>query len=99
MAQSKTTKTGAKSPVKKESEDPIIQKIKAGLEQVSQYLQVDGGDIQFVGYDASKGEVSVRLRGHCAGCMHAQATLKNLVEQSLKEMLGEDKIKSVVNVV
>lgn len=72
--------------------------INKALDQVRQYLRVDGGDIQFVSYDAGKGEVAVRLKGHCAGCMHAQATLKNLVEQGLKEMLGEDKIKKVVNV-
>nr|MDO8085614.1 NifU family protein [Candidatus Sigynarchaeum springense] len=70
--------------------------IDKALDQVRQYLRVDGGDIQFVGY--KDGEVSVRLKGHCAGCMHAQATLRNLVEQGLKEMLGEDKIKKVVNV-
>jgi Fe-S cluster biogenesis protein NfuA len=71
--------------------------IDKALDQVRQYLRVDGGDIQFVSY--KDGEVAVRLKGHCAGCMHAQATLKNLVEQGLKEMLGEDKIKKVVNVV
>ncbi len=74
----------------------IEAQLEQALDQVRQYLRVDGGDIQLVGY--KDGEVTVRLKGHCAGCMHAQATLKNLVEQGLKEMLGEDKIKKVVNV-
>ncbi len=72
-------------------------KINEALGQVRQYLQVDGGDIELLGYEESTGTVKVRLQGHCAGCMHAQATLRNLVEKSLKEMIGEDKIKRVIN--
>ncbi|MHA1682609.1 MAG: NifU family protein [Promethearchaeota archaeon] len=74
----------------------IEQQIEAALDKVRVALQVDGGDIEFKGYD--NGIVSVKLQGHCAGCMHAQATLKNLVEKSLKELIGEEKIKSVRNV-
>ena len=70
--------------------------IETALDKIRQYLRVDGGDIELVDY--KDGVVTVRLQGHCAGCMHAQATLKNLVEKSLKEMLGEEKIKTVRNV-
>ncbi|MBD3188233.1 NifU family protein [Candidatus Bathyarchaeota archaeon] len=73
------------------------QQIETALDKVRQALRVDGGDIELKGYN--DGIVEVKLKGHCAGCMHAQATLKNLVEKSLKEMIGEDKIKSVRNVV
>ena len=27
---------------------------------------------------------------HCAGCMHAQATIKGGIEQILKEMFGDE---------
>lgn len=74
------------------------QQIQSALDKVRAYLQVDGGDIELVKYKEDDGTVEVRLQGHCAGCMHAQATLRNLVEKSLKEMVGEDKIKRVVNV-
>jgi len=90
---SKSPTPAAKATATLSGMDAQIEK---ALDQVRQYLRVDGGDIQFVSY--KDGEVIVRLKGHCAGCMHAQATLKNLVEQGLKEMLGEDKIKKVVNV-
>ena len=76
----------------------VKDQIEAGLEKVRAYLRVDGGDIQFIDYEEDSGTVKVKLQGHCAGCMHAQATLKNLVEKSLKEMIGEDKIKTVHNV-
>ena len=85
--------------VSEEESVDIESKINEALDQVRQYLRVDGGDIEFVNYSADDGEVSVRLKGHCAGCMHAQATLRNLVEQSLKEMLGEELIQKVVAVV
>ncbi|MHA1372011.1 MAG: NifU family protein [Promethearchaeota archaeon] len=74
----------------------IEAEIEAALDKVRQYLRVDGGDIEFINY--KDGIVSVRLQGHCAGCIYAQATLTNLVEKSLKEMLGQDKIKGVRNV-
>jgi Fe-S cluster biogenesis protein NfuA len=83
--------------VKKVSEEDsadIETKINEALDQVRQYLRVDGGDIEFVSYN--DGEVEVRLQGHCAGCVHAQNTLRNLVEQSLREMLGDEVIKKVV---
>jgi Fe-S cluster biogenesis protein NfuA len=89
---------GSSEEIEEEEPVKIDTQIKAALEKVSEYLRVDGGDVQFVGYKASTGEVSVRLQGHCAGCVHAQMTIKNLVEQSLKEMIGEDKIKKVVQV-
>lgn len=75
-----------------------VNQIESALDKVRAYLRVDGGDIKFIDYDEGSGTVKVKLQGHCAGCMHAQATLKNLVEKSLKEMLGEDKIKAVHNV-
>ncbi|MFX0101366.1 MAG: NifU family protein [Candidatus Hodarchaeota archaeon] len=76
----------------------INDQIETALDKVRAYLRVDGGDIEFIDYEEDSGTVKVKLQGHCAGCMHAQATLRNLVEKSLKEMIGEDKIKAVQNV-
>ncbi|MDO5331123.1 MAG: NifU family protein [Bacillota bacterium] len=63
------------------------------LNQVRPFLQRDGGDVEFVDYTPEK-VVLVRLEGHCAGCPHAQATVKNGIENVLKEQLG-DAIASV----
>lgn len=65
------------------------EKIKAALEQIRPFLQRDGGDVEFIEYTADK-VVKVVLQGHCAGCPHAQATVKGGIEQILKEMFGED---------
>lgn len=65
------------------------QKIKDALEQIRPFLQRDGGDVEFVEYTDDK-IVKVVLQGHCAGCPHAQATVKGGIEQILKELFGDD---------
>lgn len=62
--------------------------------EISPMLAQHGGSIEFVEF--SDGVVKVKLVGACATCEHAQATLKNLVEQILKEKFKE--VKSVENV-
>ena len=65
------------------------EKIIAALEEIRPYLQRDGGDVEFVEYTADK-IVKVKLQGHCAGCPHAQATVKGGIEQILKELFADD---------
>lgn len=65
------------------------EKIKNALEQIRPFLQRDGGDVEFVEYTADK-IVKVRLQGHCAGCPHAQATVKGGIEQILKELFADE---------
>ena len=64
------------------------EQIIAALEQVRPFLQRDGGDVEFVDYTEDK-VVLVRLMGHCAGCPYAQMTIKNGIEEYLKDGLGD----------
>ena len=64
------------------------EKINNALDQISPFLQRDGGDIEFVEYTEDN-VVKVRLRGHCAGCPGAQMTIKGVVERILKESYPE----------
>ena len=64
------------------------QKIKDALENIRPYLQQDGGDVEFISYTDDK-VVQVKLLGHCAGCPHAQATVKGGIERLLKEQYPE----------
>lgn len=64
------------------------KQIKDAIEQIRPFLQRDGGDVEFVEYTAEK-IVKVRLQGHCAGCPHAQMTVKNGIEALLKEAFPE----------
>ncbi|CAH8281369.1 Fe-S cluster biogenesis protein NfuA [Mariniflexile fucanivorans] len=47
----------------------------------------DGGNIQFISYDAETKNVSVMLQGACSGCPSSTYTLKSGIENMLKEML------------
>jgi Fe-S cluster biogenesis protein NfuA len=64
------------------------ENIKKALENIRPYLQRDGGDVEFVDYTDDK-IVKVKLLGHCAGCPHAQATIKGGIERLLQEEFPE----------
>ena len=64
------------------------EQIIAALEQIRPFLQRDGGDVQFVDYTEDK-VVLVKLEGHCAGCPHAQETVRYGIEDYMKEIFGD----------
>ena len=63
-------------------------------EYVKPAVASDGGNIEFKSYDANTKIVQVILQGACSGCPSSTFTLKNGIENMLKEML-KDKISSV----
>jgi Fe-S cluster biogenesis protein NfuA len=65
------------------------------LNQIRPSLQADGGDVELIGVE-DDGTVKVALQGHCRGCPYSQMTLKNGIEQLLKEKIPE--VKEVINV-
>lgn len=66
-----------------------ILKINGIIEnQISPELRKDGGDIELVDIDGNK--IYVKLRGSCSGCKNSTMTLKNFVEATLRETLGEE---------
>jgi Fe-S cluster biogenesis protein NfuA len=68
------------------------QKIEGVLAEIRPYVQNDGGDIVFAGY--TDGVVQVFMQGACSGCPSSTATLRQGIEQRLKEVIPE--IKEVV---
>ena len=74
----------------------MSEQIKEALEQIRPFLQRDGGDVQFVEF-TEDGIVRLELEGHCAGCPHAQMTVKNGIESFLKENFAEVKAVEAVN--
>ncbi|MDR2796062.1 MAG: NifU family protein [Spirochaetaceae bacterium] len=62
------------------------EQIKKALDGVRPSLQADGGDVEFVSV-AEDGTVSLKLTGACGCCPHAQMTLKNGIENYLKEKI------------
>jgi Fe-S cluster biogenesis protein NfuA len=68
--------------------------IKAVISEIRPRLQMDGGDIEFVSLEGD--QVSVRLKGACAGCPSAAYTLAAVVERIIKERVpGVAKVVSV----
>jgi Fe-S cluster biogenesis protein NfuA len=56
-------------------------------EYIKPAVASDGGNIAFRSYDEENKVVSVILQGACSGCPSSTATLKNGIENLLKEML------------
>ncbi len=56
-------------------------------EYVKPAVASDGGNIQFISYDADTKNVSVLLQGACSGCPSSTYTLKSGIENMLKEMM------------
>jgi len=54
-------------------------------EYVAPAVESDGGNIKFISYE--DGKVSVLLQGACSGCPSSTVTLKQGIENMLKEML------------
>lgn len=60
------------------------EKIEAALKKIRPSLQADGGDVELV--EVTKdGVVKLRLTGACGHCPMSQMTLKNGIEQILKQ--------------
>lgn len=61
-------------------------------EYVKPAVQGDGGNIMFDSYDEKEKRVKVILQGACSGCPSSTFTLKNGIENILKDMLKDDTI-------
>lgn len=71
------------------------EKVKEVIDKIRPSLQRDGGDVELLEI-TEDGTVKVRLQGHCAGCVHAQQTLKLGIERAVKQYVPD--VKEVVNV-
>ncbi|WP_204344918.1 NifU family protein [Psychroserpens algicola] len=78
-----------------EQRDDISKEIINILEEyVRPAVASDGGNIEFQSYDPKEKKVKVILQGACSGCPSSTFTLKNGIENMLKEML-KDKVETV----
>lgn len=61
-------------------------------EYIKPAVESDGGNIEFKSYDATTKKVEVLLQGACSGCPSSTFTLKNGIENMLKDMLNDSQI-------
>ena len=64
-------------------------------EYVKPAVASDGGNIMFDSYDEVSKTVNVMLQGACSGCPSSTFTLKNGIENMIKNMMG-DKVAQVI---
>lgn len=92
-----TTENGSEinTSIDQENLDEVSKQIIDIIEEyVKPAVASDGGNIQFQAYNETTKKVSVILQGACSGCPSSTFTLKNGIENMLKEMLP-GKIDSV----
>ncbi len=75
-------------PQIKEQQQEVRQRILKILEMMRPAIQLDGGDIEFVDFDA-EGRVHIRLHGACVGCPSSHITLQMGIEKNLKEKIPQ----------
>ena len=74
--------------VNPENVDDVSKQIIEIIEQhVKPAVASDGGNIVFQSYDKETKNVNVILQGACSGCPSSTVTLKNGIENMLKQML------------
>lgn len=69
-------------------------KILEVIEKIRPYLNMDGGDIEFIKYE--DGIVYIRLYGACAGCLYQDDTINNGLLSYFQEAIPE--VKGIINV-
>ena len=90
-----------KTPNHEKQQEEYFEKLDATSQQIINILeeyvkpavQSDGGNISFQSYDETEKRVKVILQGACSGCPSSTFTLKNGIENMLKDMLNDQDIK------
>ena len=60
------------------------EKIEEVIDSLRPYIQADGGDVEFLGFNEPTGVVQVRLSGACESCPISMMTLKEGLEKRIK---------------
>lgn len=70
--------------------DPVVKMIREVLDtRVRPAIQADGGDLEYLGWDAETGHVRLRLQGACRTCSSSTITLRNGIERMLMYYVPE----------
>ena len=64
-------------------------RIEKVLDEIRPALQADGGDVEFIDFNADTGVVLVRMKGACGNCPMSLMTLKQGIEARMKSAIPE----------
>lgn len=76
------------------NDEDLNRKIKIIIAKINPYIMSDGGKLEFVKYENKT--VYVKLSGACAECGMLDITLKDGIEQLIKNEIPE--VENVVNI-
>jgi Fe-S cluster biogenesis protein NfuA len=71
------------------SEMTIPQRIEGALDSIRPALHIDGGDVEFVGFNDADGVVQIRLVGACGACPISSVTVKHGIERRIRAAVPE----------
>ena len=66
---------------------PLQERVEEALDSLRPFIQQHGGDVELVRIEGSM--VVVKLKGACSGCVMSMMTLKNGVENFIRERAPE----------
>lgn len=81
---------------KKEESVKIETKVQRIIEDLRPYLNMEGGDVEFIKYDNDDSCVYVRLMGACSMCVAQDDTLEYGLLEAIQDEVPE--VKNIVNV-
>ena len=78
------------------NDSEVVKTIESLIEDIRPFLNMDGGDIEFIKYDKQDKIVYVKMFGACAMCMMQDETLENGLLEMIREKLPE--VERIINV-
>ena len=66
-----------------------IERIERTLDTLRPYIASHRGQVEVVDFDEGEGRLLLRLGGTCHGCSASSVTLKQGIEQRLRELVPE----------
>jgi len=73
-----------------------LEKIMEVIDEIRPFLNMDGGDVEFIKYDEKEKVLYVKLTGACAKCLIQDDTLSNGLLGAIQEKVPS--VKDIVNV-
>jgi Fe-S cluster biogenesis protein NfuA len=67
----------------------LSQRIEDALDAIRPALHIDGGDVEFVGFNDADGLLQIRLTGACGGCPISSVTVKHGIERRVRAAVPE----------
>lgn len=67
----------------------LRERIESTLDTIRPALQIDGGDVEYVGFQGDDGVLQVRLVGACGSCPISSMTVKHGIERRIRAMIPE----------